>query len=299
MRHALATASMLALLAAAPVAAFAQPNGPPGQRMGPGPNQYPMGNPNSMENPNMMSGQGGMPGPGMMEPGRMSGPGGMAGPNMMSGPQGMAGPGGMSERRYGMRGPINDQDRKFIEEAASAGLAEVQAGHLAMQRGETTAVREFGRWMATDHTEMGEMLAHQAERAGLMAPSQMNAKDRDNLEQLKRYTGAEFDHRYLMDQVDAHKQAMELFKQEAQSGQSPPLRWFAHHMEAMLTEHLAEAQELRGVPESVAAHSAHARTPEPMAEAVKAPPKLQEGTTPGVRQSLNKEGAQRVEKEGK
>lgn len=314
MRHVLATASMLVLLAAAP-AARAQMNGPPGQNMGPGPNGMPdsgmMGNPNmygpgGASGPGMMGqgpmGQGPM-GPGTMGPGPMSGQGGMGGgmggPNMM-GQRGMAGPNGMFEHRRAMRQAVNDQDRRFVEEAASAGLMEVQAGHLAMQRGEAPAVRELGRWMVTDHTEMGNMLDHHAERAGLSAPSQLNAKDRDSLERLKRHTGAEFDMHYLMDQVEAHKQAVELFKEEAESGQSPPLRWFARHMEPMLTQHLAEAQELRAAPESAAAHAAHASTPAaPMAEAVKPPRTLQEGTTPAVRHSLNQEGAQRIEKEGK
>jgi putative membrane protein len=315
MRQVVATASIMALLAAAPLAR-AQP---PGQNMVPGPSSMPnpgmMGNPNTMGGPGpngpnqgMMPGQGGMAGPGMMGPNAMGGPGGpnMGGPMMGggSGP-GMMGPRGMPRSgMYGqhpMHAQLNEQDRKFVEEAASAGLAEVQEGHLAMRRAALPAVREFGRWMVTDHTELGEMLDHHAQHAGLSAPSQMNSKDRESLDKLEKYTnGAEFDQHYLIDQVEAHKKAIELFKEEAQSGANPELRWFAGHVQPMLTQHLAEAQELRSTPESASARSAEVTAPAaPMPDAKKVSPKLQEGTSPAVRHSLNAEGAKRIEEEGK
>jgi putative membrane protein len=249
MRHVFASASVLALLVAAPGLALAQPNsGPPGQNM---------------------IGQHGAPGP--------------------------------NSGRATMRPPVNDQDRQFVERAASAGLAEVEAGNLALHRAASTAVREFGRWMVTDHTEMGEMLAHRAEHAGLSAPNKMNEKDRAAIDALQQFHDADFDVHYLADQLDAHKQAMELFKQEAQSGEDPWLRSFAQHMQKMLMQHLAQVEELKSTPESSTARSAEVTVPPaaPMPDAKSASPDLHEGTTPEVRHSLNEEGARRTETEGK
>lgn len=248
MRHVFASASVLALLVAAPGLALAQPNsGPPGQNV--------MGH--------------GAPGP--------------------------------NSGRATMRPPVNDQDRQFVERAASAGLAEVEAGNLALHRAASTAVREFGRWMVTDHTEMGEMLAHRAEHAGLSAPNKMNEKDRAAIDALQQFHDADFDVHYLADQLDAHKQAMELFKQEAQSGEDPWLRSFAQHMQKMLMQHLAQVEELKSTPESSTARSAEVTVPPaaPMPDAKSASPDLHEGTTPEVRHSLNEEGARRTETEGK
>ena len=261
MRPIVATASMLAVLAGAPGLAAAQTNGP-GTPPGP----------SSMPNPDQMQDQGMARGPGTMQHE------------------------GAAERREA----ANQTDRKFVEEAGSAGLAEVAAGHLAMRRAATPAVSEFGRWMVTDHTEMGDMLDNRAERAGLTPPSRMSEKDRAAIDRLERYNGADFDLHYLADQVDAHKQAMELFKQEAQSGENPGLRGFAQHMQKMITEHLAEAQELQSVPESGTAHAAHVSAATPPMPDAKSPPKnLQAGTSPAVRNNLNASGAARIEKEGK
>lgn len=296
MRPIVATASILAVLAGAPGLAAAQMNGP-GTPPGP----------SSMSNPDMMPGQNMGAGPGMMPSNGTGGAMSMAGPNGGP-PPGMAyrpnGPGPSGEYhslyRSAERRDANQQDRKFVEEAGSAGLAEIAAGNLAMRRAATPAVSEFGRWMITDHTEMGDMLDYRAEHAGVTPPSRMSDKDRSMIDRLERFNGAEFDLHYLADQVEAHKQAVELFKQEAQSGENPGLRGFAQHMEKMITQHLAEAQELQSTPESATAHSARVSTEQPaMPDAKKASPGLQAGTTPAVRKSLNESGAARVEKEGK
>ncbi|MBV8574934.1 MAG: DUF4142 domain-containing protein [Acetobacteraceae bacterium] len=46
---------------------------------------------------------------------------------------------------------LSQQDKNFIQEAGAGSLAEAELGQLAEQRAATPAVREFGRWMYTDH----------------------------------------------------------------------------------------------------------------------------------------------------
>jgi putative membrane protein len=43
------------------------------------------------------------------------------------------------------------QDKTFICEAGAGNLAEAELGKLAEQKAAAPAVKEFGRWMATDH----------------------------------------------------------------------------------------------------------------------------------------------------
>jgi putative membrane protein len=305
MRNVLTTASMLAMLAAAP--ALAQTNFPPGPSSMPSPDM--MSGSNTMSGPGQMGGRGMMPGPGPMGPramlgpngpNMMGGPGGMPGPNAM-GPRGMYGPNTGYDQSRGMYPAASGQDREFVEMAASAGLAEVAAGNLAMRRAEATAVREFGRWMVTDHSEMNDMLTRHAEQAGVAVPTRATFEDEQMVNGLRQFTGPEFDLRFIAAQTEAHKKAIELFKREAQSGDNPALRWFAQHHQRMLTQHLAQAEELRGAPESSTARSAQVTSPPaaPMTDPKAVSPKLHEGTTPALRHSLNEEGAQRIEREGK
>ena len=46
---------------------------------------------------------------------------------------------------------MSQQDKTFIHEAGAGNLAEAEMGQLAEQKAITPAIKEFGRWMATDH----------------------------------------------------------------------------------------------------------------------------------------------------
>lgn len=209
-------------------------------------------------------------------------------------------PNAMSQDSPGVRQQVNDQDRKFVEQAGSAGLAEVQAGNLALHRAAAPAVREFGRWMVTDHTAMGDMLTHHAENAGLNMPSGMNEKDAAALNGLQQFQGAEFDLHYIAAQMEAHKQAMELFKQEAQSGENPQLKSFAQRAQPMVSQHLTQASEFASAPESSTARSAEVTTPPASAMTdPKAANPARQNANRAEQKAVNQEGARQIETEGK
>jgi putative membrane protein len=128
--------------------------------------------------------------------------------------------------------PISTEDRNFVKQALGAGMAEVQEGQLALTRARDLAVQEFGRWMVTDHKLLGKMLKWQAA------------------------TGPAFEQQYVIGQVAAHQQAVQLFTQEANSGQNQGIKALAGLGLNVLKQHLAEAQQLQGaLPEIVAASS--------------------------------------------
>ena len=78
----------------------------------------------------------------------------------------------MSQSATGARGtsgaqPLSQQDRTFVEQAGAGSLAEADLGDLAVKKGATPAVKEFGRWMYTDHRIGCEQLAESdCERSG-------------------------------------------------------------------------------------------------------------------------------------
>jgi len=140
---------------------------------------------------------------------------------------------------------VSSQDESFVRTAAEAGMSEVKEGELAMHKSPYPAIREFGRWMMTDHTEIGQFLTSQARAAGITVPASISESQQSLYDRLQKMSGSEFDKHYINHQVQAHEQAVALFKTEASSGTDPGLRTLAERVMPVLEQHLAEAQNLQ------------------------------------------------------
>jgi putative membrane protein len=143
---------------------------------------------------------------------------------------------------------LNQEDRSFVRQAAIGGMAETQMGKLAEQRASDPAVRVFGRWMATDHALVGQMLTNIARHDGLSPPQSLDQQHQAMMQKLDGLEGEQFDRAYVPLQVEAHRQTIALFQSEAKSGENPRLRTFAERIVPTLQQHLAAAEELRNLP---------------------------------------------------
>lgn len=143
---------------------------------------------------------------------------------------------------------ISSQDHTFVQMAAQSDVAEIQAGQLAQTRGATPAVREYGRWMVTDHTSMDNMLRVIAEHEGIDVPTSPNATQMQQAKQLQNARGQAFDRVYINAQVLDHEQTLAAFRQESSEGQNIPLKRLAASGIPILEQHLTEARELQQQP---------------------------------------------------
>ena len=142
---------------------------------------------------------------------------------------------------------LSQQDQTFVKEAGAGSLAEANAGRLAMQKGGTAAIREFGRWMYTDHGLVANNWLH-AIMAAQNQPVQptLTAEQQQMQQRLERLSGRQFDREYAQAQVTDHEKTIPIFQTEARDGQNPMLKNFAQSMVPVLQEHLAEAKILAG-----------------------------------------------------
>ena len=142
---------------------------------------------------------------------------------------------------------LSQQDRTFVEKAGSGSLAEADLGNLAVQRGATPAVREFGRWMYTDHGLVANnwlktVMAAQGEN---FQPT-LTAQDKEIRRKLETLSGRRFDQEYIQAQVADHEKTIPIFETEARQGQNTMIKNFAQNMVPVLHQHLAEAKALAG-----------------------------------------------------
>ncbi|WP_269508941.1 DUF4142 domain-containing protein [Burkholderia sp. IMCC1007] len=133
-------------------------------------------------------------------------------------------------------------DAEFVDKAAIAGKAEVEASQLALRQAQSPDVRAFAKRMVADHGKANAKLTEIAAAKG-MKPQADQIKDPD-VEALRGKSGHDFDVAYLAAAgPDAHKKAIALFEGEARDGQDAQLRAFAKSTLPTLKHHLSMAQQ--------------------------------------------------------
>ncbi|QQP89201.1 DUF4142 domain-containing protein [Skermanella sp. TT6] len=133
---------------------------------------------------------------------------------------------------------LSAADRTFISQAAYGSLAEVQLGELAQQQASSPQVREFGRTMVTEHTQMNEDLIRVASAKGVTPPSSPDPGRADVADMLEQLSGQEFDRQYIQQQLIDHQLSETLFENQAENGQDVELRQFARRYEPVIERHV-------------------------------------------------------------
>jgi putative membrane protein len=144
----------------------------------------------------------------------------------------------------GAASSVSNADRKFAMTAAMDGMAEVELGRLATERGASDAVKQFGQRMVDDHSKANDELKQWAATAGVTLPTALDAKHRAVVSKMSGLSGAAFDRAYAKEMVKDHTKAVQLFQRESERGADAGLKSFAAATLPTLREHLQMARSL-------------------------------------------------------
>ncbi|HLS96021.1 MAG TPA: DUF4142 domain-containing protein [Sphingobacterium sp.] len=139
-------------------------------------------------------------------------------------------------------------NQMFVSEASSSNMLEIEAGRLAVSKGQREAVRMYGQHMVEDHTAVGTEMKNLATQKGWTVPTELLQKHRNQLADLQAATTNEFDRKFAQLMVDSHEEAVDLFSDAAENDDGVAdvdLRNFAASKLPALRRHLEEAKELR------------------------------------------------------
>jgi len=149
---------------------------------------------------------------------------------------------------------LSESDKVFVTSAADGGMFEVEAGKLAVAKGDSTSmgfmhgdslsVKSFGQMMITDHTKVNEELKSLVTRKGATVPASLSPAKQQKLDSLSAVTGAAFNSLYGRMMVSSHRETIALFQSEAASGNDNELKSWASDKIPALQEHLEMAQML-------------------------------------------------------
>ena len=136
-------------------------------------------------------------------------------------------------------------DSTFILTATSLGLLQAKLGQVALEKGSSASVQDFGRRMVADYAKANEELAAGAKTAGYPAPVLLR-QHRMLYDRIAGTGRGAFDQKYLAAMVAQQGDAVRLFQQEADKGRVASLKQLAAGLLATVQQHLALATETAG-----------------------------------------------------
>jgi putative membrane protein len=131
----------------------------------------------------------------------------------------------------------------FIKQASTAGMKEVKAGRLAVQKGKSASVKAFGSRMVTDHSKANTKLMKIIKSKGWqITPPSIPETDPDAM--LTSSSGADFDKSYVTMMVQDHQKAVALFENAATNIADPDVKAFVQETLPTLKQHLTDIQAI-------------------------------------------------------
>jgi putative membrane protein len=136
----------------------------------------------------------------------------------------------------------------FVENAARGDMFEIRASQLAEERASSSEIKKFAAQMVAAHTKTTAGLKAAMKEGGVTTPipTGLDARRQGLLDNLRASNGAEFDKRYVAQQIAAHKEALALMKGYAAHGDNPALRAAAAKTAPIVADHLHMAEALPG-----------------------------------------------------
>ncbi|MEG4224822.1 DUF4142 domain-containing protein [Microcoleus sp. N9_B2] len=139
---------------------------------------------------------------------------------------------------------LSSQDKNFVMQAGQIGMLEVQLGKLAVERGSSPSVKQYGQEMVEEHTRANEELMQLAMQKEVKLPTEMSSQNTALMERLSGLSGTSFDSAYKQAMIESHNQAIALFQAQSQQGQDPELKAWATQKLPNLQAHLQMVNQM-------------------------------------------------------
>jgi putative membrane protein len=141
------------------------------------------------------------------------------------------------------KGTVDDKTSTFMTDAAKGGMTEVEVSKLAQDRAMNPRVKNFAEMMVRDHGAANDELKNIARQKNVMLPTDLGKKQ-DDVTDLSKKKGADFDKAYMKIMVKDHKDVVDEFEKCAQNGTDPDVKTFASQKLPTLRMHLDSAKAI-------------------------------------------------------
>ena len=139
---------------------------------------------------------------------------------------------------------VSKADQEFVEKANQGGLFEVRSSEIAVKRAVGGQEQQFAQQMVDDHGKANRALSNLAAKKNIEVAPTPDKKHGELLEKLGASMDKDFAKEYVLLQLKAHKEAVDLFASESKDGKDVDLRAFANETLPTLQAHLAQIKAI-------------------------------------------------------
>ena len=107
---------------------------------------------------------------------------------------------------------------KFLSEAMRGDNSEIRLGQLISHRGSSSAVRDFGNTLVTDHSQAKSQVADLAQQMHVPATDAIMPEARSEEARLQHLRGTAFDREVKHFMINDHRKDIAKFRAQARSG---------------------------------------------------------------------------------
>jgi len=141
-------------------------------------------------------------------------------------------------------------DSKFMTEAASGGMLEVQLGQQVTQKATTPEAKQFAQQMVTDHTKANEELKGLAAKKNLVLPTTLGEDQQKVYDEVLAEKGMDLDKKYVSEMLDDHKEDIKKYQEAVTQSSDSDVKAYAQKNLPVLQMHLGMLQKMQPVIEA-------------------------------------------------
>ncbi|MGH3925624.1 MAG: DUF4142 domain-containing protein, partial [Pseudonocardiaceae bacterium] len=134
-------------------------------------------------------------------------------------------------------GPLGPADRDLLIKVRQAGLWEAPAGQQAEQRASGARVREVGRLIATEHTDLDARVRDVSARLGVALPNQPSDQQKGWVTEIISQPKPDFDRTFVQRLRAAHGKVLPTIAQVRAGTRNDLVRSFATTSAEFVTRH--------------------------------------------------------------
>jgi putative membrane protein len=140
---------------------------------------------------------------------------------------------------------LSEADAKFLMNAVTSGMMQVDAGNVAIANSSSKEIRDFAQMIVSDHTAANDELYSVAATKNAILPSGLSGSERQHINDMKNMKGNDFDDHYKKMMVDEHQKAVDMFEDASKNCNDADLKAWAAKTLPRLKSHLDAAKALK------------------------------------------------------